>query len=377
MIGALTAATSVGAAPSSGAWQKLPPAPVEPREALVSVWTGKQMFLFGRITKQLTPDVVRVNVAELFDPATRRWRRLPSPGPTTSFFDYSGVWTGKEVIVWGQGVREAFDPSSARWRQLPGSRLLSVHQGFGFVAWTGKEMIGWGGGCCGDAFDDGVAFDPRTSRWRALPRAPLAGSTRPIGAWTGRELILLVGDTDPDGKPWPARLARAAAYDPSSNTWRRLPRIPEPRNGATAVWDGRELLVVGGTAPGPAGKPAPLATTGFAFDPSANRWRRLPPMESGRVEAASAWTGRKLLLWGGSAASPGSAKPAIPPHGLVYDPRANRWEPLPPAPLLGRLDPAAVWTGRQLLLWGGSIPKSPPGSGTRFFADGAAFTPAG
>jgi hypothetical protein len=382
VAGLVTAVAVAVAAPvtassdAPGVWRKLPRSPVAPREALVSVWTGKQMILAGRITRQTSAGVTRTTVAAAYDPASRRWRRLPSAGPTGSFLGYAAVWTGREMLVWGQGTRAALAPTTGRWRRLPGSKLLSIHDGFGLVAWTGKELLGWGGGCCGDAFDDGVAFDPAANRWRALPRSPLAGSQHPIGAWTGRELIVLVGDVDPDGKPWPARLARAAAYDPASNTWRRLPPIPQTRYGANAVWDGRELLVVAGAGPAPGGKPPPLARVGFAFDPATNRWRALPAMEAGRTDAAAVWTGSELLLWGGSSSRPGSSRITVPPHGLAFDPRTNTWSALPAAPLLGRTNPAAIWTGRQLLLWGGSIPKQPAGGGTRTFADGASFTPA-
>jgi N-acetylneuraminic acid mutarotase len=183
-------------------------------------------------------------------------------------------------------------------------------------------------------------------------------------------LIILVGDTGPDGKPWPARLARAAAYNPATDTWRRITPLPAARGGATAAWDGRELLVVGG-APAPrGGNPQPLAKVGFAYAPVTNRWRPLPPMESGRFAEAAVWTGKQLLLWGGSQTA-GAGPPVIPPHGLAYDPTPNRWSPLPQAPLLGRLDPTAVWTGKQLIVWGGQK----PGAGIRSFADGAAFTP--
>ena len=58
----------------------------------------------------------------------------------------------------------------------------------------------------------------------------------------------------------------------------------------------------------------------------------------------------------------------IPAHGLSYDPGTNRWLPLPPAPILGRYGPTSVWTGRELIVWGG-------GSAYPLFADGAAFTP--
>ena len=87
---------------------------------------------------------------------------------------------------------------------------------------------------------------------------------------------------------------RSAAYVPATNTWRTIAPIPAPRDGANVVWDGTEVLVVGGGAAG--GRQLP--TSGFAYDPATNRWRRLPPMESGRVGAAAVWTGKRLLLWG-------------------------------------------------------------------------------
>ncbi len=186
-------------------------------------------------------------------------------------------------------------------------------------------------------------------------------------------MIFVVG-LNPDGKPWPARLARAAAYNPATNHWRRIATLPEPRGGATAVWDGHELLVVGGAGRARLGRVAPLARVGFAYNPATNRWRRLSPMPSGRAGAAILWTGKRLLVWGGSLTADGGP-PLFPAHGLTYDPKADRWSTLPQAPLQGRLDPAAVWTGRELILWGGDKPATPLGTGTKYLADGAAFKP--
>jgi hypothetical protein len=98
-------------------------------------------------------------------------------------------------------------------------------------------------------------------------------------------------------------------------------------------------------------------------------------MESPRFNAATVWSGEQLLIWGGSETAGGGAQ-VIPPHGLAYDPRANRWSPLPKAPLRGRLDPTGVWTGRSLIVWGGERAKTPLGTGTTYFDDGAAFAPA-
>ena len=116
-------------------------------------------------------------------------------------------------------------------------------------------MIGWGGGCCGDAWSGGSAYDPAAKSWRTLARSPLAPSQGPIGAWTGHELVLLVSGIDPgSGKPWPARFARAAAYDPATDAWRRIAQPPtaDARFGGTAVWDGREV---------PSWAPAPARRT--------------------------------------------------------------------------------------------------------------------
>ncbi len=270
---------------------------------------------------------------------------MPFPGPKGNYEGrYWAVWTGKEMLVVGPADRQAFNPVTNRWRQLPKTAEVPG----GIVVWTGREMIGWGGGCCGDASSEGAAYNPATNTRRKLARSPLAPEQRPIGAWTGRELVLFVSGNNPaDGKPWPARLARAAAYDPVTDTWRRIAPLPAVRTGANAVWDGREVLIVGGTGVPRGGKPPAPAAVGFAYNPGTNRWRRLPRMEAGRAGAAAVWTGKRLLIWGGTTSTPAGVKLVTPSQGLAYAPKANRWSPLPGAPLLGRLDPTAVWTGQR------------------------------
>jgi len=366
----LLSASAAGATPElPGSWRVLAPAPIAVDDGLSAAWTGEQLLVFGRLTNASERGTLEnaVDVAAAYDPSADRWRRVTPPARVKGYFPghVHAFWTGKELVVWGP-VDEAYDPSTNRWH-----RLAKPPAGeFGYdalAAWTGREVIGFGGGCCGDAFSNSLAYDPAADRWRRLPRSPLAGSQQPLGAWDGRELLVYVGNLDPDGKPWPARLARAAAYDPRANRWRRIAPLPAPRTGASAIWDGKELLVVGGWQPGP---PAATAATGFAYDPATNRWRRLPRMESGRIGAAAVWTGKHLLVWGGATQPPGATAPNLPTHGLAYDPRANRWTPLPQAPIWGRADPAAVWTGKAMLVWGGPRYNHPP------FADGAAFTPA-
>lgn len=364
-------ALALAAGPSAvpGTWRRLPTAPIQPRSPVVGVWTGTKLLVFGRA--QPTPPW-SVDVAAAYSPAAGTWRPLtPLHGRKGNFEGrYWAVWTGKRMLVLGPFDFQAFDPLTNHWRQPAGA---SGGGAGGLVVWSGHEMIDWGGGCCGDASSGGSAYNPTTNAWRKLTPSPLAPSQQPIGAWTGRELIIFVSGLDPDGKPYPAALARAAAYNPATDTWRRISPLPAPRSGANAVWDGREVLVVGGAGAPEGAKPPGLASIGFAYDPATNGWRQLPPMGSGRRQAAMVWTGRRLLVWGGSQTA-GAGLPVTPSRGLAYDPAANRWSQFPGAPLLGRLDPMAIWTGRAMVIWGGYRPHSPLGSGTRFFTDGAVFT---
>jgi hypothetical protein len=98
--------------------------------------------------------------------------------------------------------------------------------------------------------------------WQRLPAAPIpAGLYEFAGVWTGREL-LVHGAVHDRGRPH----AAGAAYDPSTNTWRKLPPAPGPaevmEGGYTAVWAGTELLGGG-------------LGLDAAYDPVSNRWREL------------------------------------------------------------------------------------------------------
>ncbi len=341
-------------------WHSLPAAPIEVDAGLTSVWTGKELIVSGVRAGRGGTFIGSTDVAAAYDPAARSWRRLPRPPKTPSFCGRDAVWSGAEMLVWGcESV--AYEPGTNHWRRLPQAPGGAA----GIVVWTGHEMIGWGGGCCGDARSDGAAYDPSADSWRKLAESPLAPEQGPIGAWTGRELILFVSGIDPSkGRPWPARFARAAAYDPATDSWRRIAPLPRTglRFGSTAVWDGREVLVLG------TGRNARGA---LAYDPAANSWRRLSPLRSARFDPTAVWTGKRVLLWGS-----GAGLTAITPHGLAYDASANRWSSLPAAPLQGS-GQTVVWTGRELIAWGGVI-GTPPGTHTppSYSTEGAVFTPA-
>jgi hypothetical protein len=244
------------------------------------------------------------------------------------------VWTGKEMLVWGQGTHLAYNPSTDTWRQLPPSRLLRVHDGFGAVVWTGKEMLGWGGGCCGDSFSDGVAYNPRTNTWRALPKAPLRGNQHPLGVWSGKQYLVVSG-------------RRAAAYDPSRNAWQRIGAPPAIDANASAVWAGSSMVVAGGSR------------TVVSYTPAKNRWQRLPSLPVGRAGKVVVFDGARVLVWGGSRG------------GASLMPGDRKWTAFAYGPLPSRLESTAVWTGSAMIVWGGR----PTQTWGHYDEAGGAYTP--
>ena len=315
-------------APPVSAWQKLPAAPIRIDTSLQIVWTGKELIVSGL---RAGPDGTYINAKEVvaaYDPADRSWRRLARPPKMDEYCHRSLAWTGREVVLWGCG-QAALDPGTGRWHKLP-----KPPTGEGIAVWSGRELIGWGGGCCGDAWDDGSAYDPAANTWRTIARTPLAPSQGALGAWTGHELLLLINGFNPaSAKPYPARFARAAAYDPAADTWRRIapPPVTGFQSGSAAAWDGRELLLVGA---------GPDARSTFAYDPAANRWSRRAPSPLGLRNATAFRAGDRLVIWGGGET----------PRALAYDPASDRWTRLPAAPVHGA-EPTAAWAGDHLIVW--------------------------
>ena len=341
---ACSADSSSPAARSRPAWSALPKASVRIDAGLTSVWTGQQLIVSGIRMGRGGTFIGAKEVAAAYDPAAGTWHRLASPPKTATYCRRDAAWSNRELLVWGCG-QLAYDPAADTWRRLP-----KAPTGEGIAVWTGRELIGWGGGCCGDASSSGSAYSPATDSWRTLARSPVAPSQRPLGVWTGRELILVVsGIQAVDGKPAPASFARAASYDPATDTWRRLasPPLTGLGSGHAAAWDGRELIVLGAGGNGRAV---------LAYRPATNRWRPLPLLPFAVSSAQAFWTGNRLLVWGGSESS----------RALSFDPQTNRWSVLPRPPLHGS-GQAAVWTGRRLLVWGsaGGAALTPPEGSTR------------
>jgi hypothetical protein len=170
--------------------------------------------------------------------------------------------------------------------------------------------------------------------------------------------------------PTVAQASGATAVQLARGHWSPLPAAPIPeRQEASVVWTGHELLVWGGQS---TTNTNTLLSDGAAYDPVTGRWRPLAASPlSPRTEQSVVWTGTEMIIWGGyTRVSPSFA---IASDGAAYDPTSNTWRTLPPSPLTARHSATAVWTGASMVILGGQ-----PAIHTatdQSLADGAAYDP--
>lgn len=309
--------------------------------------------------------------ADLLSPGeTRKLAKSPLSGRSTM----AAVWTGDEMLIWGGdgpngqlGDGAAYNPRSDSWTVLPDAPLSARNAPA--AVWTGEEMLLWGGHSTQEAYRDGAAFNPTTRRWRTIPDAPFRSAGLPIGVWTGSEMIVIAGVNTRD----------AAAFDPASNLWRRLPDLPSAPQAPspTAVWTGDKVITITGDnlldvtdgygsrevvalrPQGGAWTTVGVLTPGEgvlgwtdavliaasgdrAFEVSDGGMKPISSAPAGMEvsDAPAVWTGTQLIQWGGSTAT-------------AIDPVARTWREIPSGDSSHRIQPALVWADGVILAWGG------------------------
>lgn len=236
------------------------------------------------------------------------------------------------------------EPRASGWAAIPPPPFAAS---FSHTAWTGEELILVGGARIeGGLHREAAAYDPVRMSWRSLSPVPHeAWGYWGRAHWTGREVIIFGLDHSSGDPGSSPRLA----YDPSADRWRELPATPlRDVTGATSFWTGRELLVL--ATPRSGGAPV-----GAAYDPARDRWRTIAafPVGGDRYGPGTVWTGQELLVWGGQRAQAypavGGQEPPPPADGgAAYDPARDEWRVLDVATEALGLAPTA-WTGREIL----------------------------
>jgi hypothetical protein len=224
------------------------------------------------------------------------------------------------VMVMGVGVVWRLDHSNSTtalgtspsgaldtWQNLP-PMPLSPREDATSV-WTGSEWMVFGGHQGLLAMNDSAAYNPATDTWRKLAVNP----TMHPGAealWTGHDVVVLA-----KGAGW--------IYDPAADTWTNLPQqsaVPDQtaiNNGG--VWTGTEVVVVGVTfAAGHAALGArTLEPTKMTWGPLAQTAELASSLDAMGAIAGTWWDGTRVQVW------------LTTGQGWAYNPATGTWEALP------------------------------------------------
>jgi N-acetylneuraminic acid mutarotase len=341
----------------------LPPSVGQPptdRYQHTAVWTGSEMIVWGG----LASGGVFPAAGGRYDPATHRWTPTTTTQAPTGRVALTSVWTGTEMIVFGGwsyaggpmgpedlGVGGNYNPTADSWRPTASDGAATPRHHHTAV-WTGEEMIVWGGELYGMeiGISAGGRYDPATSSWSTttLTGVP-SGRSGHTAVWTGSNMVVWGGGRW-DGGIWYGA-DTGALYDPTTDSWEATEAIdaPAPRNDHTAVWTGSEMIVWGGESYLLGGQWQALESGG-RYDPSGRRWEAtaVPSAPSSRVRHTAVWTGDEMIVWGGSSGL------TYFDTGGRYDPFTENWlETTTHGAASGREDHTAVWTGDEMIVWGG------------------------
>jgi hypothetical protein len=157
----------------------------------------------------------------------------------------------------------------------------------------------------------------------------------------------------------------ALAYNPATDGWRTLDGPPDGVGGRSNLVGGPGVWT---------GEELVLWQEGLALDPDTGTWRSLtPPPPPRRAFPATVWTGTQIVVWGGCDASLPQCDDfarGLLSDGALYDVAADRWRPMADSPLAPGVHPTGVLADGELLLYAGG--SSPDAQG----AQAASYDPA-
>jgi N-acetylneuraminic acid mutarotase len=323
------------------------------RGSHTAVWTGSEMIVWGG-----TAYPNWLNTGGRYDPTTDNWTATSGTNGPEGRALHSAVWTGSEMIVWGGqgdgGIAELntggrYNPTTNDWIDTTTTNAPTARQ-LHTAIWTGSEMIVWGGW---DGFDDvntGGRYDPLTDTWIVIDTsdAPIARDSH-TAIWTDSEMIVW-GGWNFDSQ---TNLNTGGRYDPATNSWAatETTNAPDGRSNHTAVWTGSEMIVWGGNLNFIVG-----LNTGGRYDPSTDSWvtTSLTNAPDARYDHTAVWTGNEMIVWGGGYFDPNNYVFVPFNTGGRYDPSTDNWRA---TNLTGAPDArdthTAVWTGNEMIVWGG------------------------
>ena len=115
------------------------------------------------------------------------------------------------------------------------------------------------------------------------------------------------------------------------------------REGSTYALGGGWMFAWGGASDGQRNR---MPRDGIMVNIDTGEGRLIPdaPIE-GRYLPSAVWTGTEMVVFGGHSSTESLV------DGAAYNPETGNWRLIAPAPLRPAANPAAVWTGAEMMVW--------------------------
>lgn len=339
--------------------------PLSARENAFVAWTGAEMLIVGGDADPCPPyadcfsAVDPLTEAAAYDPAADRWRTIAQPGEPVG----PGVTVDGRVYVRtrSNGLL-SYDAEADVWKaESPGFALPGQ---WAHMVAVGDAIVFLASGNDDHKLATLVTWTPSTGAVRTLPPPPLPAMFNVKLASSNGTIVLLGAELVPNpGADGPSLLI-GATYD-SGAGWQRLPPAEILGSGGPWVAVGDLLICIdGGQADGgQIGNYGRFFPFGGVLDVAKRKWRPLPTQPT----ATSGSSGEFYMVLGAEVLSS---------DGLLLDPRADAWRtwavPHDASDALGREGAAGVWTGSEMLIWGGVTWTE---SGSVLHDDGVALRP--
>ncbi len=330
-------------------------APINRRDH-VAVWTGSEMFVWGGAS--LTSGNA-LNTGGLYDPVLDTWRVISTlDGPPAAAQPHAAVWTGSEVLTWGPAGR--YDPVADSWSAI--STVGAPPERSGDTAVWQVNWMGVHGGrnedYCDSTSGSTIGYHPSTDTWipgatSQTRRAEHAAVATDVGMFVWGGEIRSIHEYEyyaPECSRGLDATGGQIIPGPSITTQ----DAPEPRTLPSAVWTGREAIVWGGVS-GYYNVESSVSTGGVYNRPN-GVWRETPTLNapSARDGHTAVWTGNEMIVWGGRFSDRYETLEVFG-DGRRFDPFLGEWFSVTTvgAPV-ARDGHTAVWTGSEMIVWGGS-----------------------
>lgn len=219
---------------------------------MTAVETGGKIYLFGGQGEGGANKPL--NTAWEYDPAADAWKALaPMPmGRTAAVAVAAG---GRIYVIGGNtdaglnvGTNDAYDPATNRWESRRPMPTARNHPAGGVVA--GKIYIIGGrlaapniGGFLSSNTDIVEEYDPATNAWRPMTKMPTQRSGH---GWVTHQGRIYVAGGEVRDSHMDAIFRDVEVFDPAVNDWYKLPGMPTARHGVNVAALGNRLFFIGG-----------------------------------------------------------------------------------------------------------------------------------